>query len=144
MPRNPNRSIHQLDFSFDFLNKLPPPETLSITGLYQNRTHEAKAKYFGEKVFPEKNSYNGRRSSSKMSYTSSDEHDRIPSGILDFGATSSSSSQDWTEEFDSEATVKVLEEFKRMEMVLCGFKPIPKNYDRDEYQQWMTTFPKSR
>lgn len=119
------------------------PQQASTSGYSQHYSfvHHDRAKYLGEKVFPKNTFYDGRKCHSEMSYPSSDERDRIPSGILEVGATSSSSSQDWIEELDSKATVKVLEEFKRMELVLCCLKPIPKNYDGEEYHQWIIKFP---
>ncbi|KAG5861643.1 hypothetical protein JTB14_025657 [Gonioctena quinquepunctata] len=57
------------------------------------------------------------------------------------GGSSSSSSLGWSDEYEGSTTKKVYEELKRMNSVLRGEEVLPPHYDKEEYEQWMKTFP---
>lgn len=76
--------------------------------------------------------------------TSNSEIDSITLDLNKLSGLSSSSSLSWSDEFESETSQKVLDELERMDRVLRREEPIPPHYDKDEYEQWMNTFPNIR
>lgn len=79
-----------------------------------------------------------------FSATSNSEIDSITLDLNKLSGLSSSSSLSWSDEYDSEISQKVLNELERMDRVLRREEPIPLHYDKDEYEQWMNTFPNIR
>ncbi|KAK4882993.1 hypothetical protein RN001_006312 [Aquatica leii] len=133
MQKNRNRSVkNNFEFPIKFLESLPDVETIqsniktSGTGQsqdVQNKDLQAKDK--------ERSTFSFDRDS----LTNESDLD-----IVSFGK-SSSSSISWSDDFDTEATKRVQIEFERMERILQGKEPIPLHYNKDEYQQWINTFP---
>ncbi|XP_018573861.1 uncharacterized protein LOC108912917 [Anoplophora glabripennis] len=76
-----------------------------------------------------------------FSATSNSEIDSITLDLNKLSGLSSSSSLSWSDEYESEISQKVLNELERMDRVLRREEPIPLHYDKDEYEQWMNTFP---
>lgn len=76
--------------------------------------------------------------------TSESDIDSITLDLNKLGGLSSSSSLSWSDEYESETTKMVHEELERIDRVLRGEEPIPPEYDRDEFEQWMTFFPNVR
>lgn len=84
--------------------------------------------YFGEQI-PQK------------SPDSDESFDAFLSNFLSSNNASSSSSLSWGTDNKNESPQLVKQELERMDKVLTGQEPIPLNYDREEYLEWMDFFP---
>lgn len=76
--------------------------------------------------------------------SSNDTLKTVVSDYESFSADKSSTSSSWEDDYEHETTEKVSNELRRLERVLRGIEEIPSNYDDDEYELWMKTFPKDR
>lgn len=149
MPKNYNRAVtNNFEFPPEFLKVLPYPEKIDGTGLKRNSTNKSPFYKKSELLYTEEKT-NRTVDQDNNQYSFFSRRSDIASGgvsdldILSFGR-SSSSSISWTDEFDAEATHLVAKEYERMQRVLEGLEPIPSHYNRDEYEQWIQTFPQLR
>lgn len=145
MPKNRNRTVtNNFEFPPEFLKTLPYPEKVKKS---EQKSTFVNPLCLGEPV-PLQHSYKLNKSEKQNNSSSSSEYDNVTSGISDFDiisfGKSSSSSVSWSDDFDTEATQHVQDEFERMERVLQGQEPIPPHYNRDEYEQWIKIFPQLR
>ncbi|KAF2894171.1 hypothetical protein ILUMI_12004 [Ignelater luminosus] len=143
MPKNRNRTVtNNFEFPPEFLKTLPYPEKVKKS---EQRNTSINPLSLGEPVPSQHNNYKLNKFEKQNNSSSSGEYDNVTSGISDFDiisfGKSSSSSVSWSDEFDTEATQHVQNELERMERVLQGKEPIPPHYNRDEYEQWIKTFP---
>nr|CAH7726994.1 unnamed protein product [Callosobruchus chinensis] len=74
-------------------------------------------------------------------FASDSDVDSISLELSKLGGLSSSSSLSWSDEYDSDTSKKIQEELQLINRVLKGEEEIPSHFDKDEFQQWMTTFP---
>lgn len=124
MQKNRNRTVkHNFEFSKEFLQSLP-----NVDKLNSNANNYEVTKH-NERCTPSPTSFDCD------SLTNESDLD-----IISFGK-SSSSSISWSEDFDGEATIKVQRELEQMERVLQGKETIPSHYNKQEYKQWIDTFP---
>ncbi|KAB0801937.1 hypothetical protein PPYR_04123 [Photinus pyralis] len=124
MQKNRNRTVkHNFEFSKEFLQSLPGVEKLNLNA---NDNEVTK--------------HNERRTPSPTSFDCDSLTNESDLDIVSFGK-SSSSSISWSDDFDGEATIKVQCELERMERVLQGKEAIPPHYNKQEYKQWIDTFP---
>ncbi|KAF5273020.1 hypothetical protein FQR65_LT04762 [Abscondita terminalis] len=134
MQKNRNRSVkNNFEFSSKFLESLPNVETVKA------RT-SSELSQLGESVSIEQNDESKIKKHSTFSFDRDSLTNESDLDILSFGK-SSSSSISWSDDFDVDATKRVQQEFERMERILQGKEPIPLHYNKDEYKQWISTFP---
>ncbi|KAF5295065.1 hypothetical protein FQA39_LY13216 [Lamprigera yunnana] len=130
MQKNRSRSVkNSFEFSTNFLESLPNIERVQV-----NKSRN------GDLSFLPNNKFNYGKCQSTFSYDRSTLTNESDLDIISFGK-SSSSSISWSDDFDVEATKRVQLEFERMERILQGQEPIPSHYNKDEYKQWIKTFP---
>ncbi|KAK5649849.1 hypothetical protein RI129_000878 [Pyrocoelia pectoralis] len=138
MQKNRNRTFkNNFEFSKEFLQSLPNLEKLSSNTCDQVINEKQK---LNQSAILHEEKQHAHSSSSFDCDSLTNESDL---DIVSFGK-SSSSSISWSEDFDSEATLKVQNELERMERILLGKEAIPLHYNKDEYTQWIDTFPKIR
>lgn len=139
MSKSRNRSVKILPHDFSSLI-----QKFSENKEMKNRNLD----YFGENVQDVniQSPYTPLFSETPQSFsaTSNSEIDSITLDLNKLSGLSSSSSLSWSDEYDSEISQKVLNELERMDRVLQREEPIPLHYDKDEYEQWMNTFPNIR
>lgn len=130
MSKKRNRSIKtNFKFPAEFLRVIPEPDKVTSAS---NKSSVLENKL--------KNKIPDSTSSSDCDNTNSESSDF---DIVSYDKTSSSSVS-WCDDFDTEATQRVQNEFERMERVLQGLEKIPSHYNIDEYKLWMKTFPELR
>ncbi|KAJ8911961.1 hypothetical protein NQ315_012772 [Exocentrus adspersus] len=139
MSKTRNRSVKILPHNFSSLL-----QKLSENSNDENNAH---VDYFGENIkdvnirSPYTPLLNEAAENIFCNTNCNSEVDSITLDLNKLSGLSSSSSLSWSDEYESEISKKVLEELERMDRVLRREEPIPPYYDRDEYEQWMNTFP---
>lgn len=135
-----SRNIRTLPSNTSEFLRHPPPEHVAEKDLPVNFSNEKL--YFGEDI----SKTHKNLSEKSFNSSSNDSLDLLLKGIRNLGTSkSSSSSLSWGDECNrDDETVKVQNELELMHRVLNRQEPIPANYDREEYEEWMEFFPNLR